>query len=159
MWINIVFCPCCMLLLWNVVFVVLLSASYPYFCSFLHLYPCFTCSSVHTSTLHPLLLCYVNVCYVFDLPFVLLYFWVSNTKSKSVSELCHPLSTTLFKATNLIHTILIWAYALFTKFYQNSVLLCWTPSHHATLKVYTATLSISWVMKYSFAIDKLQSHI
>jgi len=36
---------------------------------FLHLCACFTCSSVHVSTLHPLLahhhLCYVDVYYVF----------------------------------------------------------------------------------------------
>jgi len=70
--INIVFCPCYLFFLWNVVLkclalcLITIIAAY-----FLHLYACLTCSSVHASSLHPLLahhhLCYVDVYCVFFL--------------------------------------------------------------------------------------------
>ena len=70
--INIVFRPCYLFLLWNVVLkylalcLITIIAAY-----FLHLYACLTCSSVHASSLHPLLarhhLCYVDVYCIFFL--------------------------------------------------------------------------------------------
>jgi len=73
--INIVFRPCYLFLLWNVVlkclalWLITIFAAY-----FLHLYACLTCSSVNASSLHPLLahhhLCYVDVYCVF-----FFYFW------------------------------------------------------------------------------------
>ena len=67
---NIVFRPCYLFLLWNVVLkclalclIIIIAAC------FLHLYACLTCSSVHASSLHTLLahhhLCYVDVYCVF----------------------------------------------------------------------------------------------
>ena len=69
---NIVFRPCYLFLLWNVVLkclalclITIIAAYFP------HLYACLTCSSVHASSLHPLLahhhLCYVDVYCVFYL--------------------------------------------------------------------------------------------
>jgi len=69
--INIVFCPCYLFLLWNVpkclpLCLITIIAAY-----FLHLYAYLTCSSVHASSLHPLLahhhLCYVDVYCVFSI--------------------------------------------------------------------------------------------
>ena len=74
--VNIVFCPCYLFLLWNVVLkcialclITIIAARFPY------LYAYLTCWSVHASSLHPLLahhhLCYVDVYCVF-------YFLISN---------------------------------------------------------------------------------
>ena len=80
------FHPCYLFLLWNVVVkwlalcLITIIAAY-----FLHLYACLTCSSVHASSLHPLLahhhLFYVDVyCFffIFDVCYISLWlrFWI-----------------------------------------------------------------------------------
>jgi len=69
-----------------------------------------TCSSWYTSTLYPLLahhhLCYVNVCYVFDLTFVLLYYIFTFLMCIVIclfSACCFPLlSSAMFLACNYL---------------------------------------------------------
>jgi len=80
---NIVFCPCYLFLLWNVVLkclalclITIIAARFP------HLYACLTCSSVHASSLHALLahhhLCYVDVYCVFYFFCYMLHFFVTS---------------------------------------------------------------------------------
>ena len=60
----IVFRPCYLFLLWNVLKCLALCLIAIIAACFLYLYACLTCSSVHASSLHPLLLAHHHLCYV-----------------------------------------------------------------------------------------------
>ena len=93
-----------MILLWNVMFMALLSASILTVALFFHLCACFTCSSVHISILHPLFahhhLCYFNDFYAFDLTFVLLYYWFTSLLCchMLLTDFCYPIMALRFYA-------------------------------------------------------------
>ena len=102
--INTVFCPCYLFLLWNVVLkclalclITIIAACFPHL-----LYACLPCSSVHASSLHPLLahhhLCYVDVYCFFYFCYRLcyIYLWLHfgllvDIFSLSFLFLCHSM--------------------------------------------------------------------
>ena len=137
------FCPCYLFLIWNAVLKYLALCLITIIAArFLHLYACLTCSSVHASSLHPLLahhhLRYVDVYCFFSyfcdmLHFFMTPFWLICEHIFSFVLHFHSFQTLFGIWSSFDFLFFIWLCTNFLKLF----VLCCLPSSFTTVTCHT----------------------